>query len=87
MQSHPSNKRALKSTAVDSDYFANAKPQLIIQDPRAGGRKHATLMEAITNGKPMYFYEESPHQQQTVQVHVQVSKSNYSFNTSIHCFK
>ena len=31
-----------------------------MQDPRVGGTKHATLMEAITNGKPVYFYDQSP---------------------------
>ena len=61
--------RGLKSTADDPDSFA--RPQFIVQDPRVGGKKHATLMEAITNGKPVYFYEPS----QLPTSHVQVENN------------
>ena len=74
-----SNLRSLKSASVDADYFANARPQIIVQDPRAGGGKHATLMEAITNGKPVYFYEESPEKQQLRPSHAQVHNDRVRF--------
>jgi hypothetical protein len=61
---HIVNHRTLKSVADDADFFANAKSQFIVQDPRVA--KQASLMEAIdSNGKPVFFYAptEQPHAQ------------------------
>ena len=58
------------SNSDDSDFFASARPQIIVKDPRVKSG-NANLMEAISDGKPVFFYAEpldGEHSKQAVQV-------------------
>ena len=55
----PNQMQLLRSVNDDSDYFANANSQMIIQDPRVKGAQ-PQLMEAISDHGPTFFYAQPP---------------------------